>query len=179
MRKTFFDVSLLRLLLSLFLVIGSGLFLIAPSNEAGTTTVSVFPSSVTTNVGQNFSINVNITGVSDLYGWEVKLNWTTTILEVVNATEGPFLESDGNSTFFYYDLNTTAGQIAVECTRVGSVPGATGSGVLATIKFNAQSSGQSPLDLYYALLLNSATPSQAIPYQLSSSNVYSSPPPDV
>jgi hypothetical protein len=160
--------------LLLFFIIGSELFLIAPSNEAGTATVSVFPSSVTAYVSQNFPINVNVTGVSDLYAWQFKLNWTANILNVVNVTEGPFLKSSGNSTFFYYDLNATVGQISVECTRTGNVPGVSGSGVLATIKFDVESSGQSPLNLYYALLLNSQE--EAIPSQLSSGNVHCSSP---
>jgi hypothetical protein len=148
------------------------LFLIASSNEAGTgTTVSVFPSSVTANLGQNFSINVNVTGVSDLYGWEFSLNWTATILNVVNVTEGPFLKS-GGSTFFYYNLNATEGHMTVEDTLLGNVQGVSGSGVLATITFNVKSSGQSPLNLYYALLINSSE--QVIPCQLTGGNVYPS-----
>jgi predicted lipoprotein with Yx(FWY)xxD motif len=170
MRKSFINVSLIRLSLLLFFIIGSELFLIAPSTEAGTTTLSVFPSIVTADVGQNFSINVNVTGVSDLYGWQFSLNWTATILNAVNATEGPFLKSGGNSTFFYYNLNATADQITVDCTRLGNVPGASGSGVLATIKFNVTGSGQSPLNLYNAILLNSQE--QAIPSQLSGGRVY-------
>ena len=176
MKKPFFDVSLPCLLLLLFFVIGSRSFLIAPSNATGAATVSVFPSSITAVVGQNFSINVNVTGVSDLYGWEVELNWTATILNEVNATEGPFLKWDGNSTFFYYNLNATAGQITAECTRLGKVSGVNGSGVLVNIKFSVQSSGQSSLNLY-AILLNSHE--QAIPSQLSGGKVVSSSPPDV
>jgi hypothetical protein len=170
MKKRFFNVSSLRLLLFLLFIIGSELLLIAPSNEAGTTTVSVFPSSVKAYVSQNFTININVTAVSDLYAWEFNLNWTANILNFVNATEGPFLKSDGNSTFFYYNLNTTAGQITVECTRLGNIPGLSGSGVLATIKFNVNSSGQSPLNLYDVTLINSKE--QTIPSQLSGGNVH-------
>jgi hypothetical protein len=177
MKKSFFNAPSLCSLLLLFFIIGSGFFVIAPSNEAGTATVSVFPSSITTSISQNFSINVNVTGVSDLYGWEFKLNWTATILNAVNVTEGPFLKSGGNSTFFYYNLNATSGHLRVDCTRTGSVPGASGNGVLATVKFNVKSSGQSPLNLYYAVLINSQE--QTIPSQLSGGNVYSSSPPDV
>jgi hypothetical protein len=170
MSKPFINVSLIRLLLLLLFIIGSELFLVAPSKEAGTTTVSVFPSSVTADAGQNFSINVNVTGVSDLYGWQFSLNWTATVLNVVNATEGPFLKSDGDSTFFYYNLNATAGQVTVVCTLLGSVTGISGSGVLTTITFNVLSSGQSPLNLYNVILLNPQE--TAIPSQLSNGNVY-------
>ena len=43
--------------------------------RASTTTVSVVPSSVTAYVGQNFSIDIAISDVLDLYGWEFKLSW--------------------------------------------------------------------------------------------------------
>jgi len=175
MRKTFFNACLSCLLL-LFFVIGSGLFLFAPSNGAGTTTVGVFPSSVTAILGQNFSININATGISDLYGWQFTLNWTARILNVVNASEGPFLKS-GGSTFFYYNSNASAGQVTVECTLLGDVSGMSGSGVLATITFSVISSGQSSLNLYNAILLNSNE--QAIPVQLSGGDVYALSPPDV
>jgi predicted lipoprotein with Yx(FWY)xxD motif len=49
--------------------------------------------------------------------------------------------------------------------------------VLATVKFNVESSGQSPLNLYSAILLNSEE--EAIPSQLSGGNVYCSPSSDV
>jgi hypothetical protein len=152
------------------------LVLVTPSYEAGAATISVFPSSITAYVDQNVSIDVNVTGVSDLYGWEFKLNWTANILNSVNVTEGPFLKSDGNSTFFYYYLNATAGQITVDCTRLGNILGVSGSGVLASIKFNVKSSRQSPLNLYYAILVNSQE--HQITSQLNSGNVYSSFTPD-
>jgi hypothetical protein len=176
MKKSFFNVSLSRLFLLLFFLIEAELFSIAPSNQAGTATVNVFPSSVTASVSQNFSINVNVTGVSDLYGWEFKLNWTATILNAVNVTEGPFLESGGN-TFFYSGLNATEGHVTVECTLEGNIQGVSGNGVLATITFNVKSSGQSPLNLYYAVLLNSQE--QTIPSQQSGGIVYCLSSPDV
>jgi len=163
-------------LLPLFLVVGSGLFLIAPSNQAGITTVSVFPSTVTTYVGQNFSIDVNVTGVSDLYGWEFKMNWTASLLNLTSITEGSFLKS-GGQTFFYDNLNVTGGQVTAECTLEGDVEGISGSGGLATLTFNVKSSGQSPLNLYYGVLINSQ--GQTIPSQLSGGYVHLSPAPDV
>jgi len=181
MKKSFFSVPLLCLLLPLLFMTGSELFLITPSNEAGTSTVSVFPSSTTANMGQNFSINVNVTGVSDpygLYAWEFKLNWTASILSVVNVTEGPFLKS-GGQTFFIDSLNATAGHIRVDCTLEGNVTGVNGSGVLATIKFNAESPGQSPLNLYNGTLLNSQDPAEPISCQLSSGKVHILSPPDI
>jgi len=55
-------------------------------------------------VGQNFTININISNVTDLYGWEFKLGWNTTTLDVVEVYEGPFLKNVGD-TFFTYKVN--------------------------------------------------------------------------
>jgi hypothetical protein len=126
------------------------------------TTLYLDPQTPKSAVGQDFSINISISSVVDLYGWQLQLSWNKTILDVLNVTEGPFLKSGGNSPFFYYNLNATAGQMTVECTRLGSVPGESGSGVLATIRFNVTSSGECDLHLYGAMLLNSSTPPKPI-----------------
>jgi len=172
MKKRFREFSLSSLMLLLLLAtIVASLFFVMPSNEAATTLVSVFPSSVVASVGQNFSINLDVSNVSDLYGWEFKMNWTASLLNLKNATEGPFLKSAG-STFFYYNLNATTGDVTVDETLTGDIPGVSGSGVLTTITFNVLGLGQSPLNLYYAVLINSLE--QAIPCQLSGGYVNSS-----
>jgi hypothetical protein len=109
---------------------------------------------VAASVGQDFTISVRVTSVLDLYGWQFKLNWTASTLDVVNVDEGSFLKSSGN-TFFTFNLDNTTGHIIVDCTLVGPVPGVNGDGVLANITFYVKVAGQSPLDLYEAVLLNS------------------------
>jgi hypothetical protein len=119
-----------------------------------TATVSVSPSSVTIPVNQNFTINVTLSGVGDLYGWELQLGWNSTILDAVDVSEGPFLRA-GGSTFFTYTVNATAGNMIVECTLTGPIPGVSGDGTLATITFYVKNFGECPLDLYDVILLNS------------------------
>jgi len=118
------------------------------------TTVSVSPSSVTAVMGQNFTINVTVSSVSDLYGWQFRLNWSAPLLNVVNVTEGPFLKA-GRSTFFVSKWNNTEGRMVVDCTLLGNVPGVSGDGTLATIAFYVKNFGECPLDLYDVILLNS------------------------
>jgi len=115
--------------------------------------VRVFPSLVTADVGQNFSINVTISDVLNLYGWEFRLSWNPTLINAVNAVEGPFLKN-GGETFFSYSINTTAGHMIVDCTLLGMVPGVSGSGTLSIITFYVKNAGECPLDLYNAVLLN-------------------------
>jgi hypothetical protein len=117
-------------------------------------TVSVSPSSVTVPVGQNFTISVTVSGVSDLYGWEFQMGWNSTLLDAVNVSEGSFLKA-GGSTFFTYTVNATAGNMIVDCTLTGSIPGVSGDGTLATITFYTKSVGECPLNLHDVTLLNS------------------------
>ena len=128
-----------------------------------TTTVSVFPLTVTGSTGQDFSINVTISNVLDLYGWEFKLSWNATLLDVVNVVQGPFLNSGGD-TYFTYKPNATAGYLIADCTLLGMVRGVSGNGILATITFYVKNNGECPLNLYDVILLNSFE--QSIPCQI-------------
>lgn len=120
---------------------------------------------------QNFTINVNISNVVDLYGWEFKLGWNTTILEVVEVYEGPFLKNVAD-TFFTYKVNSTAGYIIADCTLLGLVLGASGDGTLATVKFYVKSKGNSVLDLFDTILINSNE--QTIPHSAIDGYYYTS-----
>jgi len=148
-----FCVALL-LTIILFLTFIYGNFGWQSTSEASSTTVSVSPSTVTAFVGQNFMVNVTVSNVYDLYGWQFRLNWTAGLIEVVNVAEGPFLRL-GGSTYFYWDVNASAGRMVADCTLLGNVPGVSGSGTLATITFNVKGVGQSPLTLWDVVLLNS------------------------
>jgi hypothetical protein len=120
-----------------------------------TAEVSVSPSSVTSSVNQNFMINVSVSGVSDLYGWEFILTWNSTLLDAVNVTEGPFLESGGGTTFFTSTVNATDGSMIVDCTLTGDVNGVGGDGTLATVTFYVNNGGGCPLHLSEATLVDS------------------------
>jgi len=117
--------------------------------QAGSATVAVSPPSITVSVGQGFSVDVNISSVSDLYGWEFYLGWNSSLLSLVSVNEGPFLMS-GGSTYFTYYLNTTSTDehVVVDCTLEGSIPGVSGDGTLATVTFNTTNAGECPLNLY-------------------------------
>jgi len=146
------------------------------SHAQQTVTVSVSPSSVTVPVNQSFIINVTVSGVTDLYGWEFQLNWNSTLLNVLNVSEGPFLET-GGSTFFEYSLNATDGSVLVYDTLNGFIPGVNGDGTLATLAFSASNVGQCPLTLQNVELSNSQD--QPISCQPASGYAYVTPQHDV
>lgn len=119
------------------------------------TTVYVYPSTKAVTVGQSFNIDIRVSNVLDLYGWEFKLGWDPNLLNVVEVTEGPFLNQSGN-TFFTKKINNTAGYLLVDCTLLGDVRGVNGSGTLAYVKFRAEKEGSCNLVLYDTKLVNSS-----------------------
>jgi len=103
--------------------------------------------------GQDFTVDIGISYVVDLYAWKFKLTWDKTILDAINVTEGPFL-SDKGDTFFYPTINNTAGYVFLTCTLLGNVSGVSGNGALATIRFHVKENGSCSLNLTNTQLLN-------------------------
>jgi hypothetical protein len=100
-------------------------------------------------VGDIYTVNVSISDVSNLYGYELKLYYNSTLMNGTQAIEGPFLKS-GGQTFFYTvnftdNYNSTHGLLYIVCTLTGNLSGVSGSGVLATVKFEALALGNSSL----------------------------------
>jgi hypothetical protein len=148
--------------------------------------VSVVPSSLTTAISQDFSIDIAVSNVFDLYGWEFELSWNTTLLDAANVVEGPFLKGGSRQTFFNNNTDPLGGIMVVDCTLLGTIPGVNGSGTLSTVTFYAKNLGNCPLNLYNVSLIDSSEQSiscqtlngywQAIPpHDLAVTNVDVSP----
>ncbi len=88
-----------------------------------------------TSLGEEFTININITDVYNLQSVELKLGFNTTILDATHVAEGPFLASFGE-TSPYLSINNTAGYVLIAIALTSGGP-AEGSGTLATVTFNA------------------------------------------
>ncbi len=116
---------------------------------ASTTEVSINPSTSTAEVDETFAINITVTDVTNLYGWEAKVSFDPDILEAVNATEGPFLETAGYETLFPPpNLDNAEGTVSCGALFVPPFPGngVNGSGTLATIAFKPIGKGRIALD---------------------------------
>lgn len=115
------------------------------------------------NVGDTFRINVTVSNVVDLYGWQFKLTYRNSALNATTITVGPFLKEDGASTFFWLaeftdNHNETHGLIIAACTRTSVENGVDGSGTLATIAFKVKASLSTVLSLFDTKLIDSASP---------------------
>lgn len=110
--------------------------------------VDVLPSNVQLRVGDSFNIDINLSYVEDLYSFEFKLSYNTTVLDTLNVTVPPLWPTPLIETV---EQN---GYIRVN-SSLTTPPGITGNLTLASITFKATEVGNTKLDLYNVGLLNS------------------------
>ena len=107
--------------------------------------------------GHSFTIDVNITDVTNLGVWEFKLAYNTTILDAVEVIyEGRITENNTdwlpiNATGHWSPINDTLGVVWVGALFPWGQE-FTGSGTLVTINFTATAVGDCDLDLYETTL---------------------------
>ena len=82
-------------------------------------------------VGDTFTYSIEIENVKDLAAYSIDVAFNSNVLEVVEITEGDFLESGGLDAFFY---DNAKGTIQLSQTRINRTYDATtGNAVLASI----------------------------------------------
>ena len=120
------------------------------------TALSVQPPTKTVGQGSSFTVDISITGVSDLYAWGFDLGFDPTLIAAIGITEGPFLATGGPTFFIPGIIDNVGGTISFNGdTLEGAIPGVNGGGVLATASFIAVAQGTSPINLFNTSLLDS------------------------
>ena len=143
----------------LLLTLLSPIVAIKQVGAPSTAVVSVDPSEITVqNVGETFTIKINISDVTDLAGYDFKLYYNNTLLKALSIAFplGHFLTPTTVTGQFYVqaqdihqDFNSTHGQVRVVALLLHE-PAKSGSGVLVTVTFNATAKGgPSKLELSY------------------------------
>lgn len=109
-------------------------------------------------VGETFSINVSISDVTNLFGYDFILWYNTTMLDCLGVEwpEGHFLTPTLKPTNIFKvktienNFNETTGAVRVVTTLLDGEPPKNGSGILVMITFNTTTTdGPSPLKLYW------------------------------
>ena len=119
--------------------------------------ISFSPSPGSVNVGDTFTIDVNVSDVTDLYGFQFDFNFDPLRVSPSAVTEGLFL-SQGVSGSTDFQAGTNNGAGTIEFTLgflLGAVPGVSGSGTLATLAFTATGQGSAAFSLSDVILLDS------------------------
>ncbi|MGD0494629.1 MAG: hypothetical protein ABSB28_01150 [Candidatus Bathyarchaeia archaeon] len=126
---------------------------------SGTTTIFVEPDQLTVFRNDTFIVNVTLTNVSDLCGWQFDLYWNRTVLSCINATiNAPPEWGDFNLLYGHglqANYNATHGCYSKAQTGVYPEPSFNGSMSLVTLTFEAIHSGTTALTLGGTKLGNS------------------------
>jgi hypothetical protein len=144
MRKSTFWISVLFVFLSF----------ISTSVALGVTVSIVPEEQVVSKVGEVITVNVKVTGVTSLFGFQFDLAFDNS-LKATKVEEGGFLKSDGKSTFWKGPKidNDTGTIIGITCTKLAG-GGIDGDGILATITFEVFEVKESKLKLENVKLSN-------------------------
>jgi hypothetical protein len=96
--------------------------------------------SIASGTGSNATtliLEVRANSVNNLYGVAFDLRYPSNILQLVQASSGPFL----GSPTLQSSPGSTPGVVVVGLSKLGNAAGATGSGVLMTLEFRAIAAG--------------------------------------
>jgi hypothetical protein len=108
-------------------------------------------------VGFTLGVDVSITGVTDLYGYQFTLLFDPTLLQGAAGSEGPFLATGGTTFFDGGTVDNTAGSISfVIDSLIGPIAGVSGSGNLAHFDFSVIGSGSSMISFSDVLFVDPA-----------------------
>jgi Cohesin domain len=118
--------------------------------------ISIDPTSQTTSTGTVVTVDVDITNVTTLYGYQFDLTFNPGILQAMSSTEGTFLPS-GGATFFISGTNDNVGGTvaATADTLPAATTGVSGGGELAVFTFDAIDAGASTIGIQNEILLDS------------------------
>jgi len=115
--------------------------------------IRVEPKNNTAGVGETFTVDITVADITEnesLYGWECRITFNPSIINAVNATEGPFLKKvTGYNTFWSMNIDNASGKVKLGAMfEFGGFPptGATGSGTLAKVTFKAVGQGATNLE---------------------------------
>lgn len=102
-----------------------------------------------------FSVNITIANVTDLMGYDFKLTFDSTILDIVSVNPGDFFGADPE--IWHNNTNNAEGFVRFAMTpQAGTQNGEGGSGRLTTIEFCVKEYGNSSIELKgYTKLANS------------------------
>jgi hypothetical protein len=141
------------------LLITAGLAVAGPSAHAQSPTMRVEPASQTVDVGGgNFTVNIRIDNVTNLGAYDIELTFNPSVLRFVAVEDSGFLGSTGRQlrcpSPFLDSLNKPGDTLRFGCATQAStppqpdgstLPGPSGSGVLASVTFAPRAAGNSLL----------------------------------
>src|SRR5581483_12455784 len=133
-------------------------------SAAGAATVALTPPSQVVHVGENVTVDVSLSDVTDMAAWEVMIKYDPSILSFTGFQPTDWLASTGRTPQCPGAVvDTNIGTARFGCVTFGQEPpaGVAGSGVVAHATFAANATGTSNLELVsvgYAIPEGSGAP---------------------
>jgi hypothetical protein len=135
------------------------------------TTLFTDPSAVeSTSLGQDFTVNIKISNVNNLWEWSAGIDFNSSILKCTGFYEGDFLKKSAESTgFTTMAYSTPSNQsestpLANDFLADLNVAGVSGSGQLAYLTFTSVGIGVSDIRLIDTYLMSGGLVSSEEPY---------------
>jgi hypothetical protein len=124
----------------------------SPSEASSTPNIYVSPASKSVQTGQEFTIDIDVDYVSNLYGYEIWMNFDNSKLNASAIDYDGFLNEP--TTMWHQEVNNTGGYVSLAYTSLRPAPAKTGGSPppLATVHFKAIGVGTSTLHLNKTLL---------------------------
>lgn len=116
--------------------------------------LSFNPSRLTTTVGQTLTVEVMVSNARNLSSVPIQLQYDAAKLQVVNVSNGGFLEQGQQVVALTQHDDPTTGSVRITAMRPPDAAGATGSGSLLTLTFMAKAGGNTTLSIARAGLRN-------------------------
>ena len=131
-------------------------FWLAASTSLLAGTISVQPATRAVSAGQTFTLSVQISGATDLYGYQFDLGFNPAVLAATSVTEGAFLATGGPTIFLPGTIDNVGGSITANADILnGALSGVNGSGDLLDVTFRALTAGSSGVQIFNLFALNS------------------------
>lgn len=128
--------------------------LLGASTQAWAAPILSFSTGPAAQVGSTVTYNIAIDDIADLYSYQFSINYDARYLRALNVTEGAFLGTAGSTVSGVLGMDTGLIDF-VYGSLLGPTPGASGSGLLASITFEAIGAGTSALSFADAIFLDS------------------------
>ncbi len=141
----------------IFPVVGLLALMVVSLSAHAVPIVQTVPSTPVSDVGRGVFVDVYVDDITDLFSYNFSLSFNPAVVQLMTISEGLFLPASGSAFFIPGVIDNVAGIAAFTGeTLLGSVPGVTGGGLLATFGFQTIGVGSSTLVLSDLLFLNSA-----------------------
>jgi len=141
MKKTLIALLLISIALASTLIIN-------PSHASTTATLGIDSSTqsfLSAKVGETIQVNLEISNVQDLWAWDIEeLTWNSQILNLTSATEGPFLQKEGQTMFLYPSASVVPianGNIPEISDTLMELSSVSGTGDIVSLNFIVVSTG--------------------------------------